>query len=283
MTHTADTPREANGSWLFAHITKCGGTSILEAIREAYPESSRLELNGDHYSEKSRILADVGGRLPSAAIVFGHRVFSGLVPFMQPPVQMVTVLRNPIDRAISHYNYILTRPPERQVVHRALTANNVRVPFAAWLNDFPPASNHLVWMLCQVLGDEHRVFDFSRRVGHAEYQLVSERLQSFSQIFFVETAGVDAATRILTGLPPRVANVGSGRFVDPADQEARKNAAQACGHDLAIYDQALQHFERSPKKATMQSAQREKLNRDPATPQSIPSGNAEANARNRKR
>jgi hypothetical protein len=250
MNHTADTPREANGSWLFAHITKCGGTSILEAIRDAYPESSRLELNGDHYTEKSKILAEVGRRLPFASIVFGHRVFAGLCPSMRQPVQMVTVLRNPIDRAISHYNFILTRPPERQVVHRALTANNVRVPFAAWLNDFPPASNHLVWMLCQVLGDEPRVFDFSRRVGDAEFQLVSDRLQSFSRIFFVETAGVAAATSSITGLKPRFANVGTGRFVDPADQKARQAAAQACGHDLEIYELARRHFERSSETPT---------------------------------
>ena len=245
MNHTPDTRGDANRSWLFVHITKCGGTSILEAIREAYTDSSRLELNGDHYTEKSRILSDAGGRLPSAAIVFGHRVFSGLVPFMRQPVQMVTVLRNPIDRAISQYNYILTRPPERQVVHRALTADNVRVPFAAWLNEFPPASNHIVWMLYQVLGEEPRVFDFSRRVGYAEFQLVSERLPSFSQIFFVETAGVEAATRILTGLPPRVANVGTGANVDPADPEARRMAAEACALDLAIYAQAVQQFGRS--------------------------------------
>lgn len=245
MNHTPDTRGDANRSWLFVHITKCGGTSILEAIREAYPESRRLELNGDHYTEKSQILADVGGRLPSASIVYGHRVFSGLVPFMQQPVQMVTVLRNPIDRAISQYNYILSRPPERQVVHGALTANNVRVPFAAWLNDFPPASNHLVWMLYQVLGEEPRVFDFSRRVGHAEYQIVSERLPSFSQIFFVDTAGVDAAIGVLTGLPPRVANVGTGISVDPADPEARRMAAEACALDLRIYAQAPRHFGRS--------------------------------------
>ena len=242
MNHTPDTLGDTDGSWLFVHITKCGGTSILESIREAYPEPNRLELNGDHYTEKSRILTDVGGRLPSAGIVFGHRVFSGLVPFMRQPAQMVTVLRNPVDRAISQYNYILTRPPERQVVHRALTANNVRVPFAAWLNEFPPASNHIVWMLYQVLGDEPRVFDFSRRVGQAEFQLVSERLPSFSQIFFVETAGVDAATRLLTGLPQHVANVGTGRSVDPADPEARRMAADACALDRAIYSQALRHF-----------------------------------------
>ena len=245
MSHKADPPPAANGSWLFAHITKCGGTSILEAIRDAHPESSRLELNGDQYTEKSRILADVGRHLPSASIVFGHRVFAGLCPFMRQPVQMVTVLRNPIDRAISQYNYILTRPPDRQVVHRALTANNVRVPFAAWLNDFPPASNHIVWMLHQVLGDEPRVFDFSRRAGHAEFQLVSERLQSFSHIFFVETAGVGAATRVLTGLPPRVANAGTGAYVDPANPEARRIAAGSCALDLSIYEQALLSYGQS--------------------------------------
>ncbi|MEI6257083.1 MAG: hypothetical protein WCQ77_10615 [Planctomycetota bacterium] len=158
---------------------------------------------------------------------------------------MVTVLRNPIDRAISQYNYILTRPPERQVVHRALTSDNVRVPFAAWLNDFPPASNHIVWMLYQVLGDENRIFDFSRRVGQAEFQLVSERLQSFSHIFFVETAGVDETTRVLTGLPPRVANVGTGKYVDPADPEARRIAADSCTLDRAVYEQARRSYGQS--------------------------------------
>ena len=245
MNHTPDTPPQPNESWLFAHIAKCGGTSILEAIREAYPESSRLELNGDLYTEKGRIIADVGTRLLSASIVFGHRVFAGLCPLMRQPVQMVTVLRNPIDRAISQYNYILTRPPERQVVHRALTSDNVRVPFAAWLNDFPPASNHIVWMLYQVLGDENRIFDFSRRVGQAEFQLVSERLQSFSHIFFVETAGVDETTRVLTGLPPRVANVGTGKYVDPADPEARRIAADSCALDRAVYEQARHSYGQS--------------------------------------
>ena len=100
-------------------------------------------------------------------------------------------------------------------------------------------------MLHQVLGDEPRVFDFSRRVGHAEFQLVSERLQSFSHIFFVETAGVDAATRVLTGLPQRVANVGTGEYVDPADPEARLIAACSCALDLSIYEQARRSYGQS--------------------------------------
>lgn len=242
MNLTPDTRGGGTGSWLFVHITKCGGTSVLQAIREAYPESQRLELNGDQFTEKHKILADAGERLCSASIVFGHRVFSGLCPFMRQPVQMVTVLRNPIDRAISQYNYILSRPAERQIVHRALTEGNVRVPFTEWLHDFPPASNHLVWMLFQVLGDDHRVFDFSRRVGREEFQLVSERLNRFSQIYFVENAGVNVAIQDLTGLPTRVANMGSVRSINPTDPEAREAAALACVHDIALYEQALGAF-----------------------------------------
>jgi len=245
MKPLLNTPSNAKGSVLFIHVAKCGGTSILEAIRERYAESQRVELNGDQYTEKRGILAAVGDRLHDTSIVYGHRVFSSLGDFMRQPVQIVTVLRNPIDRTISQYNYILTRPPERQIVHRALTPDNVRVPFAAWLRDFPPANNHIVWMLYQVLSDEPRVFDFARRVGLDEFRIVEERLGIFSQVYFVESGGVDAAIHDLTGLPPRVANVGPQQFVDPADPEVRELAATACELDLAIYDQAALAFGQS--------------------------------------
>jgi hypothetical protein len=230
------------GSSIFVHVTKCGGTSILNSIREAFPVPLGIELNGDRFSDKNSILAQIADRLPTAKIVYGHRVFAGLRPIMRQPVQMVTVLRNPIDRAISQYNYILTRPRERQIVHRALTQNNVRVPFAAWLEEFPPASNHLIWMLAQVLGDQPRVFDFSERAGVDDFRLVSRRLHMFSNVFFVENGGVDTAIRELTGLGPRRENVNAQRSIDPADPETRAAAAAASALDIAIYEQALRQF-----------------------------------------
>lgn len=39
--HPVDSPvgagAPADGSWLFVHIPKCGGTSVLHAIRETHP------------------------------------------------------------------------------------------------------------------------------------------------------------------------------------------------------------------------------------------------------
>ena len=43
------------GSWLFVHITKCGGTSVLTSIREAFPETARAEINGDEHVVKAEI------------------------------------------------------------------------------------------------------------------------------------------------------------------------------------------------------------------------------------
>jgi hypothetical protein len=247
LTRLRHSPIASNGSTLFVHIPKCGGTSILESIRAAFPESVRLELNGDQFTNKNQIAARVADRLPHASIVYGHRVFAGLGRHMRQPLRLVTVMRDPIERAISQYNYILTRPTERQLVHKALTPSHVRVPFAAWLYEFPPAANHIVWMLSQVLGDGPSVFDFSLRVGADESRLVSERLALFSDVYFFEQAGVDAAIEALTGLPPRRENAHTRRFVDPADPLVREAAALACTLDRAVYDHAKQTFGAAPR------------------------------------
>jgi hypothetical protein len=252
LTHLPRSPLVSHGSSLFVHIAKCGGTSILESIRHAFPEPDRLELNGDQFTNKNDIVAQMADRLPHASIVYGHRVFASLGHRMRQPVRLVTVMRDPIDRAISQYNYILTRPTERQIVHKALTPNHVRVPFAAWLHEFPPAANHAVWMLSQVLGDGPSVFDFSLRVGLDDLHLVSQRLELFSHVYFFEHAGVDTAINDLTGLPPRRENAHTSRFVDPTDPHAREAAALACGYDLAVYERALHAFgtATSPSRST---------------------------------
>jgi hypothetical protein len=227
------------GSWLFVHVPKCGGTSVLQTIRETTPQPSGLELNGDDLFEKKAILDLYAERLAFARVVYGHRVFAELRQFMPQPVRMVTVLRHPIDRAISHYNFILTRPRDRQRVHGALTRNDMRVPFADWLEGFPPAANHLVWMLFHVLSDSPRVFDFSRRVGPEEYRVVSGRLHEFTHIHFAEKGGVDTAIRQITGRGPRVENMNRQHFIDPADPDARSAAAAVCYLDALLYEQAI--------------------------------------------
>ena len=116
------------------------------------------------------------------------------------------------------------------------------MPFVAWLAEFPPAHNHLVWMLFHVLGNCPCVFDFSRRVGLDEYRVVSESLHMFAHVYLLEEGGIATAILQITGREPRIKNANRLHAVDPADPDARAAAVAACQLDIAIYEQARRNF-----------------------------------------
>ncbi len=101
---------------VFLHIQKCGGTSVGEYIKSKYKEEEYLEL----YTKKIPIDLVVDTTEPhlrirtylesldlsKVKIVFGHAVFNGIEEyFPNQKVKYYTILRNPIDRIISLYNF----------------------------------------------------------------------------------------------------------------------------------------------------------------------------------
>ena len=99
------------------HIQKCGGTSVGEYVKSKLKEGEYLEL----YTRKvpkdlvinwktephSRIKAYLKSLdLDNIKIVFGHGVFNGLEEyFPNKEVKYHILLRNPVDRIISLYNF----------------------------------------------------------------------------------------------------------------------------------------------------------------------------------
>ena len=94
------------------HIQKCGGTSVGEYIKSKYEEEEYLEL----YTKKipKDLVIDslrVKNYLESldlskVKIVFGHAVYNGIEEyFPNRNIEYHTILRNPIDRLISLYNF----------------------------------------------------------------------------------------------------------------------------------------------------------------------------------
>ena len=94
------------------HIQKCGGISVGEYIKSKYKKEEYLEL----YTKKiPKKIASSNSRvrnylesldLSSVKIVFGHAVFNGIEEyFPNQKVKYHTILRNPIDRIISLYNF----------------------------------------------------------------------------------------------------------------------------------------------------------------------------------
>jgi hypothetical protein len=90
---------------VFDHLPKCGGSSIMVYLRSNYLRRQTFAIDG------ARPLADVARfrRLPEARrhgfqLVSGH-LANRLVPLVHGESLLVTVLRDPIDRIVSHYYF----------------------------------------------------------------------------------------------------------------------------------------------------------------------------------
>jgi hypothetical protein len=119
-----DPPLEEHRIFFF-HIAKCGGTSIAQAIETAYkPWRSgrsqvvfRLDEEAARFADANSVgtgndvrrdLLNYALSLPTARCITGHFHFSNVAfESYRNDWQFVTVLRNPVDRWLSHYSYNL--------------------------------------------------------------------------------------------------------------------------------------------------------------------------------
>lgn len=93
---------------IFLHIPKAGGTSLENQVLSHYPDGLYYRFTGDtrqwlefpHLPESERASFDV---------VTGH-VHFGVHRYIPEPATYITMLRDPVDRVISYYYYVLSDP-----------------------------------------------------------------------------------------------------------------------------------------------------------------------------
>lgn len=93
---------------VFLHMYKAGGTSFRRYIRAQYPDAKVKEVEGAIADLERWRQSDVSSR-HEIDILMGHQYF-GNHSFMRPGARYLTVLREPIDRVISFYYYVLRMP-----------------------------------------------------------------------------------------------------------------------------------------------------------------------------
>lgn len=102
---------EQNPVLIFLHLPRTGGTTLTWMIKERYTESLAV---GDFQGEKMIFGSPISlhemkkERREDIDIVVGHSHY-GIHSLLREPALYITLLRDPVDRAISHYYYIKER------------------------------------------------------------------------------------------------------------------------------------------------------------------------------
>ena len=104
--------------YVFVHIPKTGGTTLIKNITRNLRQDECLEINIDtlkvdakvdrkKYQEAFEKLVNKNGRhLNNLKFIYGHTIPYGIHKFFQREVRYITFLRTPTKRIASQYNYL---------------------------------------------------------------------------------------------------------------------------------------------------------------------------------
>lgn len=114
---------EEQRSIIFLHIPKAAGTTLYRIIDKQYEPKSIFTLDGFHPQEsiaEFKTLPEASKR--EIKLIQGHMRF-GIHEYLPQPFTYMTVLREPVERIISHY-YFVRRTP-RHYLYNEVTSKDM--------------------------------------------------------------------------------------------------------------------------------------------------------------
>jgi hypothetical protein len=94
---------------VFLHIGRTGGTTLTRVLRREYPGDAVHEVDSSRSDPTLAGLVQLPDDRERVELLSGH-VWFGAHELLPPPVTYVTLLREPVDRLLSHYHYVCQRP-----------------------------------------------------------------------------------------------------------------------------------------------------------------------------
>ncbi|HRF00163.1 MAG TPA: sulfotransferase family 2 domain-containing protein [Pirellulaceae bacterium] len=239
--------RRATHCHLFAHVAKCGGTTLVEAFGRygrrgiclAEPAESREAI----VREAKETIARRRLSPDQVELFFGHRVHWGLHELSSLPPRYFTFLRDPTTRVVSLYNHHCGIADDPRHPHHArdlarLGAPRDRVPFLRWLDE-QYGGNHMVRFLAFAMsGDDP---EGSGTVGRRELEAAIGFLERCWFVGLTETSERDLPIvfRAL-GLKPPARRANVSRIYQSADDPIVRQAIEAKDrYDLELYRHAV--------------------------------------------
>jgi hypothetical protein len=137
---------------LFLHIPKAAGTTLHSVIERQYAPEATFTINGaDSPAGIKEFVNLPPERRERLRLVKGHMPY-GLHQYLSVPATYITMLRDPVDRVISHYYFVLETPVH--YLHREVTSRRMT------LSDFVGSG-----MSTEVSNDQTRLISGVERVN----------------------------------------------------------------------------------------------------------------------
>lgn len=108
---------------IFLHIPKTAGSTLHKIIGRQYKPKSIFSINGERAQESIAEFKNLSeSQRSEIQVLKGHMRF-GLHEYLPQSSSYITVLRDPVDRVISHYYYVLRKP--NHYLHNQITSKNM--------------------------------------------------------------------------------------------------------------------------------------------------------------
>jgi hypothetical protein len=143
---------------IFLHIPKTAGTTFNRIIDREYGTSSVFSLYEPRAREAMAELLEMSeAQRSSIRVLRGHEFF-GMHEFFRPPAIYFTMLREPVDRIVSHYYYV--RRASKHRFHRTVTSQNMSLEEYICRGRSKELDNGQVRLLAGHKANDH--FDFGQ-------------------------------------------------------------------------------------------------------------------------
>ena len=115
-------PHVQDSTVIFMHIPKAAGSTLHSVLTRCYRRNETFNVKGARSPEVAEFAASRIEDRVRIRLVKGHLLF-GFHKYLPRPSTYITILRDPVDRVISHYYYVMRRPHHR--LYETVTSANM--------------------------------------------------------------------------------------------------------------------------------------------------------------
>jgi len=243
--------------YIFVHIPKCAGSTLNIHIKQRYKEEERFNLSSLRFGVKHdqgefpRItkeqVFDLFQSMPinqrnQCKVIYGHNAYYGVHEFFEHKIpRYFTLLRCPVKQTISRYNFVRSKPPERQKSRNIMQDDGTIVPLEGWIESEGFEANYMVKFLARMYTGK-KLFDANAVVKEEELEDAKNMLNQLYFVGIVENGSDMDFIYNRLGINFNLGNKNiSPRFFKSQDYEKTKYLVESRNKlDVNLYNYAIE-------------------------------------------